>query len=276
LKDLPEPSLQSLATAAPVKASTPSANNYSQVPERPKTPPANLTPSASPARVRNIRKESLTFPEADPWGSPALHKGHAHTNDARSPPKTNGATSSQGSVVGPSIPSRTTSNFTTNSYEPPMNVASPSSTSASNPGLSSTGGGESWGSYGGMSGSGFPLPRDSGLGGDGFGDAGGGGDGNRGSTLLGRSIGGGRIGVSGVQETVTITVLPEKEGLFMFQHRNYQVASVRRGSKVVRRYSDFVWLLDCLYKRYPFRQLPLLPPKRLAGKFSFSPLSRGR
>ena len=49
----------------------------------------------------------------------------------------------------------------------------------------------------------------------------------------------------------------------MFQHRNYEVASARRASKVIRRYSDFVWLLDCLHKRYPFRQLPLLPPKRV-------------
>lgn len=68
-----------------------------------------------------------------------------------------------------------------------------------------------------------------------------------------------------VEESVTITLLPEKEGLFMFQHRNYEVKSARRGSTVVRRYSDFVWLLDCLQKRYPFRQLPLLPPKRVSG-----------
>lgn len=50
----------------------------------------------------------------------------------------------------------------------------------------------------------------------------------------------------------------------MFQHHNYEVSSQRRGSKVIRRYSDFVWLLDCLQKRYPFRILPLLPPKRMA------------
>ncbi|KAF8417308.1 hypothetical protein EV426DRAFT_569148 [Tirmania nivea] len=66
------------------------------------------------------------------------------------------------------------------------------------------------------------------------------------------------------EESVTITVLPEKEGMFLFQHRNYQISSGRRASRVVRRYSDFVWLLDCLHKRYPFRCLPLLPPKRLA------------
>lgn len=68
-----------------------------------------------------------------------------------------------------------------------------------------------------------------------------------------------------VEETVTITLLQEKEGMFMFQHRNYEVKSPRRGSTVVRRYSDFVWLLDCLQKRFPFRQLPLLPPKRVSG-----------
>lgn len=45
----------------------------------------------------------------------------------------------------------------------------------------------------------------------------------------------------GPEEVVTVSVLPEKEGMFMFQHRNYQIASTRRGSRVVRRYSDFVW-----------------------------------
>lgn len=51
----------------------------------------------------------------------------------------------------------------------------------------------------------------------------------------------------------------------MFQHRNYEVKCARRASTVIRRYSDFVWLLDCLHRRYPFRQLPLLPPKRISG-----------
>lgn len=69
---------------------------------------------------------------------------------------------------------------------------------------------------------------------------------------------------NGVEETITVATIQEKEGMFGFQHRNYEVASARRNSKVVRRYSDFVWLLDCLHKRYPFRQLPLLPPKRVA------------
>jgi sorting nexin-8 len=43
------------------------------------------------------------------------------------------------------------------------------------------------------------------------------------------------------EENVVVNILPEKEGMFMFQHRNYQITSTRRGSRVVRRYSDFVW-----------------------------------
>lgn len=74
------------------------------------------------------------------------------------------------------------------------------------------------------------------------------------------------------EENITVTLMPEKEGMFLFQHHNYEVSSPRRGSKVVRRYSDFVWLLDCLHKRYPFRVLPLLPPKRVSGNYPITHL----
>lgn len=70
----------------------------------------------------------------------------------------------------------------------------------------------------------------------------------------------------GAQEVLNVTALPDKEGMFLFQYRNYEISSSRRATKVIRRYSDFVWLLDCLHKRYPFRQLPLLPPKRVSSK----------
>jgi len=85
--------------------------------------------------------------------------------------------------------------------------------------------------------------------------------------LPSRTLGGsGRTG-SSIEESIVVSLMPEKEGMFMFQHHNYEVTSSRRGSKVVRRYSDFVWVLDCLQKRYPFRVLPLLPPKRVAGEY---------
>ncbi|KLU92690.1 sorting nexin mvp-1 [Magnaporthiopsis poae ATCC 64411] len=86
---------------------------------------------------------------------------------------------------------------------------------------------------------------------------------NPSSRSIGPIGGHGRTG-SAIEEKVHVVLMPEKEGIFMFQHHNYEVSSVRRGSKVIRRYSDFVWLLDCLHKRYPFRVLPLLPPKRVA------------
>ena len=34
---------------------------------------------------------------------------------------------------------------------------------------------------------------------------------------------------------------------------------------MVRRYSDFVWLAETLAKRYPFRLIPPLPPKKLGA-----------
>ncbi|KAI9783258.1 MAG: Sorting nexin mvp1 [Geoglossum umbratile] len=258
-KNLPQPQLRPLASTPP-KRSNDAQERRGVANQRPATPPpaANPTSSASPAQPRNMGKDSLNFPEADPWSSPALHKGHNHSGTSRSPPKTNGQTSSP-RIEAPRVPPRTTSSFTTNSADPPVD-SSDIPASGSSVSISGVGSGEAWGSYGGISTGGFPNPRDPVLGGTGIGDAGD----NRDSAVLGRSIGGGRVLSSGVEETVTIAVLPEKEGMFMFQHRNYQVTSARRGSKVVRRYSDFVWLLDCLYKRYPFRQLPLLPPKRIA------------
>lgn len=68
------------------------------------------------------------------------------------------------------------------------------------------------------------------------------------------------------EEVLSVATIPEKEGMFLFQHRNYEVSSNKRSSSVIRRYSDFVWLLECLHKRYPFRQLPLLPPKRVSSE----------
>ncbi|KAK9236420.1 hypothetical protein V1525DRAFT_420427 [Lipomyces kononenkoae] len=76
------------------------------------------------------------------------------------------------------------------------------------------------------------------------------------------------------QDRIRVSIIPEKEGVFMFRHVNYLLEGAavpgadgtiaRGGYRVVRRYSDFVWLLNCLLKRFPFRILPLLPPKRFA------------
>lgn len=63
---------------------------------------------------------------------------------------------------------------------------------------------------------------------------------------------------------ITVTRTPQKEG-FLFRHVNYEIESERLGSKVLRRFSDFFWLWEVLLKRYPFRILPNLPPKKLGG-----------
>lgn len=196
----------------------------------------------------------MDFPESDdPWGSPVMHRGHAHeTNN----PKTNGTSrSASGSVHAPI---RTTSNFTTTSAE----ASNGNGISNQDPNTPTTVSSGVWGSYDGNSNAAFASTADTTIGSEGFGGAAE--DGDR-SEPPRRSFGSGLI-AGGPEETVVITLLPEKEGMFMFQHHNYQVSSPRRNSKVVRRYSDFVWLLDCLQKRYPFRQLPLLPPKRVGGQ----------
>lgn len=195
-----------------------------------------------------------------------MHHGHHHANNAPSP-QTNG-TNGAAAFTTPaipyqspgSLPQRTTSTFTTSSA--PQDSTSDRVSTRPVPA-----GDSGWGGYTGTSTDSF---RDSGLGsGGGFA----GGDQPGGSTPpeIGRTNSSAPRPVApGVEETVTVTSISEKEGMMFFQHRNYEVTSARRNSRVIRRYSDFVWLLDCLHKRYPFRQLPLLPPKRVASKSYFS------
>jgi sorting nexin-8 len=226
-------------------------------PQRTTTPPpAPVSVSVSAQKPRNIRTDSLEFPETDPWGSPAIHRGHNHE---AGPPKPNGI--SRKTSNGIHEPARTTSNFTTGSVEESNGASNQPSSNA--PPAPTTGG---WGTFEATAGGDFGNSTETSIGGGVFGNPGDGADGP--PSAPSRSFGDGRVTAGGVEENIVITLLPEKEGIFMFQHHNYQVESARRDSKVIRRYSDFVWLLDCLQKRYPFRQLPLLPPKRVGGKSS--------
>ena len=259
--DLPEPSILYLKK---LKAAKVSETLEEPRPQYPVPDPALLESRVpgTPPKSRRLRKDSLEDPEADPWASAAMHKGHTHTVQNEATPKSNGVTAARPLLSEQLGASRTTSAYTTRSED--MGSAAgdamgttPSGTAAS----AGTPGG--WGSYRNPAG-GFPNGDQPGAGAAGFGS--GGDDPNNPIPGPTRALGGGRTTNRGVEETVTITIIPEKEGMFMFQHRNYEVKSARRASTVVRRYSDFVWLLDCLHKRYPFRQLPLLPPKRVAGE----------
>ncbi|KTW29928.1 uncharacterized protein T551_01872 [Pneumocystis jirovecii RU7] len=62
-------------------------------------------------------------------------------------------------------------------------------------------------------------------------------------------------------DRINIQLVSKKEGFLLFKHINYILFSVIRNSRVIRRYSDFLWLQECLIKKYPFRQVPLMPPK---------------
>lgn len=245
------PTIQQMRTAKVSENTEGSSPSSRDAPAPPKQP----SPEDSPGKSRRLRKNSLDNLDADPWGSPALHKGHTHTVSVKNEatPSTNGITAAR-PLGGAAAGARTTSTFTTHSEIPDSNSVSLVNEDASAGQTDGSAGG--WGSFG--------NPGQGGLGTGGVGTGGFGSSGDdQGNQAGSRSLGGGRTNRH-IEETVTVNLLPEKEGMFMFQHRNYEVKSARRGSTVIRRYSDFVWLLDCLHKRYPFRLLPLLPPKRVA------------
>ncbi|UPX14802.1 Sorting nexin mvp1 [Ascochyta rabiei] len=244
-RNLPTPSVPLPNASRPEPPAPAPQEQPPPTPPMPRPLPDQHTPSPGRSRAP-FRKQSFGDPEADPWGSPDLHNGHNHNSYPSVPAQTNGTT--------PHPTPRTTSQFTTHSatdQTTPQAAAPPPSS------LPSDGG---WGGYGGGSSAPYSAPD---LSSGGFQDAPAGHHGGA-SAPSGLSGSLGRLpGGSGNEEIITITAIAEKEGLFMFQHRNYEVGSNRRANKVVRRYSDFVWLLDCLHKRFPFRQLPLLPPKRV-------------
>ncbi|KAL1875743.1 hypothetical protein VTK73DRAFT_9864 [Phialemonium thermophilum] len=265
-RNLPVPKLPGLLDRAPVLPDF--SELAAKPPQNPVTPP-KAPKQTSPRLTATLGKPSMDYPD-DPWNTPDLHKNHDHPGEPHSngvetisSPVINGSDPPNVSVAD-SYPTRTTSTFTTG---PVAAAAEPIRQSS---GSVSTGSGAAW-SYFDGSGGGLnePSPNDLGVGQFGRGVGGDGGSGgqepggNIPPSVPGRTIGSGRTG-SAIEETIVVNLIPEKEGIFMFQHHNYEVSSMRRGSKVIRRYSDFVWLLDCLHKRYPFRVLPLLPPKRVA------------
>ncbi|KAK9721555.1 Sorting nexin mvp1 [Basidiobolus ranarum] len=69
-------------------------------------------------------------------------------------------------------------------------------------------------------------------------------------------------------DLISVQISLQKGGM-IFKHVNYTVESKQHLSSVVRRYSDFWWLLEILSKRYPSRMLPTIPPKRIGGDEAF-------
>ncbi|KDN61425.1 putative PX domain-containing protein [Colletotrichum sublineola] len=269
-KNLPLPKLAGL-TAAPEMP--PVSELAAKPPQAPATP-VQESASPPPTQPSTLRRSPMDFPETDdPWNSPDVHKGHAHAAITASPSRTNGASpqrpalnangNGNGNGNYSSSPSTAIAGRTISAYTATA-TGSPTGSGRQNVNSTSPGGG--WGGYfdGSTTGGGFnePIPNQitSPFGGTSSArDT----TGHSATMPSLRPSASARSGGS-VEENIVVSLLPEKEGLFMFQHHNYEVSSIRRGSKVIRRYSDFVWLLDCLHKRYPFRALPLLPPKRVA------------
>ncbi|KAJ7043606.1 hypothetical protein C8F04DRAFT_1072694 [Mycena alexandri] len=65
------------------------------------------------------------------------------------------------------------------------------------------------------------------------------------------------------QESVNVTILGQ-QGFILNRYMVYEISSAR-GAAVPRRYSEFVFVWECLMRRYPFRLFPSLPPKRIGA-----------
>ncbi|KAG2338630.1 hypothetical protein BDR05DRAFT_893252 [Suillus weaverae] len=70
-----------------------------------------------------------------------------------------------------------------------------------------------------------------------------------------------------VQETVDVTIQGQ-QGFILNRYTVYEIIT-EHGTPVHRRYSEFAFLWDCLVRRYPFRLLPALPPKRVQPDAAF-------
>jgi sorting nexin-8 len=223
----------------------------------------SITGSSSNTPGRLLRS-AMDDPEDDPWNTPDVHKNHAHAQAKPNGAEANGHRDFD-DMPSPTIAGRSISQYASTADISTADTTAPSENPGSNGRQRHSGGSGldvGWGGAGGFNdgaqdavtspfgGAGVGMPRGTGS--------------NPPPAPIGlpRSTSG-RTG-SAIEENILVALMPEKEGMFMFQHHNYEVSSQRRGSKVIRRYSDFVWLLDCLQKRYPFRVLPLLPPKRVA------------
>ncbi|RMZ88876.1 hypothetical protein DV736_g3895, partial [Chaetothyriales sp. CBS 134916] len=192
------------------------------------------SPKFSPKKASNFRQDSLSGdPTADPW-APTPAKSPRQLSSASRSMQANDIDKQHASGINGVA--HTANPFTAHGSS--GGGASNISPAASR---ASTVGDNAWGGYNGNSGG---FSDHSTLGG-GFGDDQGAG---RPPGQLGpapqSSLSGTTTVPSGPGELVTVTLLRDKEGVFMFQHHNYEVKTIRRGSSVIRRYSDFVWLLD--------------------------------
>lgn len=74
------------------------------------------------------------------------------------------------------------------------------------------------------------------------------------------------------ESTVQVNLLG-LQGFILNRYTVYEVVS-DRGTPVSRRYSEFAFLWDCIVRKYPFRLLPALPPKRIGPDEHFIELRR--
>ncbi|XP_062507817.1 sorting nexin-8-like [Corticium candelabrum] len=74
-------------------------------------------------------------------------------------------------------------------------------------------------------------------------------------------------------DTLHLRIIPGKKGLIM-KHVEFILESHTHGTSIQRRYSDFEILHDYLHRRYPYRLIPRLPPKKVNPSSRFVEVRR--
>lgn len=84
-----------------------------------------------------------------------------------------------------------------------------------------------------------------------------------------------QLSSSNPNPSIILTQSSSQTGSIPFwKHNTYTLISTARGTKVEnRRYSDFVFLNNFLTKKYPFRLIPSLPPKRIKVSMNLPSIS---
>lgn len=74
-----------------------------------------------------------------------------------------------------------------------------------------------------------------------------------------------------VPPSLFVKVQNTNAGSFLLKHTEFSVSGTFSNSEIgcMRRYRDFVWLHDCLVALYPFRCVPLVPPKVMSLNGTF-------
>ncbi|KAJ3228076.1 Sorting nexin mvp1, partial [Clydaea vesicula] len=67
-------------------------------------------------------------------------------------------------------------------------------------------------------------------------------------------------------ESIKVSISPIKKGV-IYKYVNFAMDT--KNGIILRRYNDFLWLSEVFLKKYPYRLIPILPPKKIGPDEAF-------